>query len=297
MTGKTTTTTATLSRDATTPERFPDFPPRDDMQNWRYLYRPGILNSLSIYLAGTLPADATVMCEVPVAPSLSARHRIRIPDLSVTLDGDSDLIDEQGGYAIDSQGKPLDFVLEIASLTTGEADYTDKRLDYEEFGVLEYWRFDSTGGEFHDAPLAADRLVDGEYRPIEIVEQSDGLLWGYSEVLGVELCWDEGILRLRDPATGEFLRTPDELNEAYLEADALATVERAARETAEAQAGAERAAREATEARANAERAAREAAERRAGAAEQRADAERTARETAEARIAEMEAELRRLRG
>ena len=276
MTGKTTTTTATLSREAPTPERFPEFPPRDDMQNWRYLYRPGILNSLSIYLAGTLPADATVMCEVPVAPSLSARHRIRIPDLSVTIGGDSDLVEEQGGYAIDSQGKPLDFVLEIASLTTGEVDYTDKRLDYEEFGVREYWRFDSTGGEFHDAPLAADRLVEGEYRAIEIVEQPDGLLWGYSEVLGVELCWDEGLLRLRDPATGEFLRTPDELNEAYL--------------ASEARANAERAAREATEARANAERVARDAAEARADAAEQRAGA-------AEARIAEMEAELRRLRG
>ena len=118
MTGKTTTATAILSREAATPERFPDFPPRDDMQNWRYLYRPGILNSLSIHLAETLP-DATVMCEVPVAPSLSARHRIRIPDLSVTLDGDSDLVDGQGGYAIDSQGKPLDFALEIASLASG----------------------------------------------------------------------------------------------------------------------------------------------------------------------------------
>ena len=247
MTGKTMTYTPTLSREAETPDRFPDFPPRDDMQNWRYLYRPGILNSLSIYLAETLPG-ATVMCEVPVAPSLSARHRIRIPDLSVTLDGDGDLVEEQGGYAIDSQGKPLDFALEIASLTTGETDYTDKRLDYEEFGVREYWRFDSTGGEFHDAPLAGDRLVDGRYRPIEIVEEPDGLLWGYSEVLGVELCWDEGILRLRDPRTGEFLWTPEELNEAYL-------------------------------------------------AAEARADKERAARETAEARIAEMEAELRRLRG
>ena len=270
-----TSKTATITKEAAIPERFPDFPPRDDMQNWRYLYRPGILNSLSIHLAETLP-DATVMCEVPVAPSLSARHRIRIPDLSVTLDGDSDLVDEQGGYAIDSQGKPLDFALEIASLTTGEVDYTDKRLDYEEFGVREYWRFDSTGGEFHDAPLAADRLVDGEYRAIEIVEGADGVLWGYSEVLGIELCWDEGILRLRDPATGEFLRTPEELNEAYLEVEALAGA-------AEARAGE-------AEARADAEHAAREAAE-------ARADAERVARESAEARIVEMEAELRRLRG
>ena len=245
MTGK--TTTATLLQKAAAPERFPDFPPREDMQNWRYLYRPGILNSLSIHLAETLP-EAVVMCEAPVSPSLSALSKIRIPDLSVTIGGDIALVEEQGGYAIDSQRKPLDFALEVASATTGEVDYTDKRLDYEEFGVLEYWRFDPTGGRYHDAPLAADRLVDGEYRQIEIVEESEGRLWGYSEVLGVELWWDEGILRLRDPATGEFLRTPEELNEAYL-------------------------------------------------AAEGRADEERAAREVAEARIAEMEAELRRLRG
>ena len=102
------------------------------------------------------------------------------------------------------------------------------------------------------------------------------MLWGYSEVLGIELCWDEGILRLRDPATGEFLRTLEELNEAYLEVEALAGAVEARAGEAEARADAEHAAREAAEAR---------------------ADAERVARESAEARIAEMEAELRRLRG
>ena len=50
---------------------------------------------------GIAHADATVMCEVPVAPSLSARDRIRIPDLSVTIGGDSDLIEEQDGCAVD----------------------------------------------------------------------------------------------------------------------------------------------------------------------------------------------------
>ena len=35
--------------------------------------------------------------------------------------------------------------------------------DYGRFGVGEYWRFDPSGGEYHDAALAGDRLVDGRY--------------------------------------------------------------------------------------------------------------------------------------
>ena len=51
-------------------------------------------------------------------------------------------------------------MLEVASPSTGRVDYTDKRRDYERFGILEYWRFDPSGGEYHDAALAGDRLVE-----------------------------------------------------------------------------------------------------------------------------------------
>ena len=64
-------------------------------------------------------------------------------------------------------GKPPDFALEIASKTTGQRDMVVKRRDYARIGIREYWRFDPTGGEFHDAPLGGDRLVDGGYVPIE----------------------------------------------------------------------------------------------------------------------------------
>ena len=214
-----TSRTTTLMPEADRLERFPEFPPREDMQNWRYLYHPGVLNSLAIHLGKTL-AEATVMSEVPVAPSLPARGSARIPDLAVVIGGDRALIDEQGGYAIDVQGKPPDLVLEVASPTTGVVDYTAKRLDYERFGVLEYWRFDPSGGRFHDAPLAGDVLVDGEYSPIEIIAEPDGRFWGYSQVLGLELWWDEGTLRFREPTTGHFLRTPEELDAAYSAAEA-----------------------------------------------------------------------------
>ena len=63
------------------------------------------------------------------------------------------------GYAIDRQVKAPDFVLEVASPTTGGMDYTDKRADYERFGGGKYWRSDPSAGEYHDAALAGDRLV------------------------------------------------------------------------------------------------------------------------------------------
>ena len=155
----------------------------------------------------------------------------------------------RNGYVISEIGKPPDLVLEVGSKSTGRRDYTVKRETYAEYGVQEYWRFDPSGGEHHDAPLAGDRLVDGKYEPIEIVAEPDGHHWGYSEVLGLEFWWIEddsdwrhkGALRFRDPVSGEFLRTYEESENAL--------------------------------------------------------ESERAAREFAETRMADMEAELRRLRG
>ena len=197
----------------------------------------------------------------------------------------------RNGYVISEVGKPPDLVLEVGSRSTGRRDYTVKREGYARYGVQEYWRFDPSGGNYHDAPLGGDTLVDGEYQPIEIVSESETRHWGYSEVLGLEVWWYDGLLRLRDPVKGEFLRTPEESEDAVEAAERQAESERAARESAERRAESERMARES-------ERAARESAERRAEAERMAArESERAARESAEARVAEMEAELRRLRG
>ena len=154
----------------------------------------------------------------------------------------------RNGYVISEVGKPPDFVLEVASRSTGLRDYTVKRDGYAGYGVGEYWRFDRTGGRFHDAALAGDVLVDGRYVPVEITHEPDGLIWGHSDVLGLDMCWREGEVRFRDPSTGEFLLTPEE--------------QQASREVAEVQ-----------------------------------VERERADRLTAEARVAELEAELRELRG
>ncbi len=155
---------------------------------------------------------------------------------------DPERVIRRNGYVISEVGKPPDLVLEVGSRNTGRRDYTVKRESYAALGIREYWRFDPSGGEYHDAPLAGDALTDGEYIPVEIVVESDGRHWGYSEILGLELWWEEEKLRFRDPASGQFLLTPEELA-----SDRFA--ERAAREAAEARAREEEAARLAAEAR------------------------------------------------
>lgn len=145
--------------------------------------------------------------------------------------------------------------MEIGSPSTATTDLVRKRELYAEIGVGEYWRFDSTGGNFYREPLAGERLVEGEYRRLEMEHRPDGTVRGHSEVLGLDLCWEDGHLRFYDPATDRWLPNHWDV---YARSDA----EQAARESAEAL-----------------------------------VDAERVARESAEARLAEMEAELRRLRG
>ena len=151
------------------------------------------------------------------------------PDCVVTFGVNARAIVKRNGYVISEVGKPPDFVLEVASKSTGKRDYTVKRDGYARYRAKQYWRFDETGGLYHDAPLAGDELVDEEYVPIEIIQDEDGRYWGYSEVLELYLCWDDGILRFFDPKTDSFL--PDQLetkregNEAKLERDA-ARVER-----------------------------------------------------------------------
>ena len=144
------------------------------------------------------------------------------PDCVVTFGVDAKAIVKRNGYVISEAGKPPDFVLEVASKSTGERDYTTKRDGYAGYRAREYWRFDETGGRYHDAPLAGDTLVDGEYVPIEIIRDEDGRLWGYSEVLGLHLCWDDGFLRFYDSVADSFLPNMAEAMDMAEEAKARA---------------------------------------------------------------------------
>ena len=133
-----------------------------------------------------------------------------VPDCIVVFGIDPHAVRARNGFVISEVGKTPDFVLEVGSRSTGRIDDTVKRDGYAGYGVREYWRFDHTGGDYHDAAIAGDLLVDSAYHPMEIIEEVDGMKWGHSPVLGLDLCWVEGTLRIRVPETGEFLPTSSE---------------------------------------------------------------------------------------
>ena len=154
------------------------------------------------------------------------------PDCVVAFGVDPEAIIARNGYVISEVGKPPEFVLEIASRTTAPRDETVKREGYAEMGVPEYWRFDGSGKGLYSRPLSGDRLVGDAYEPIEITEEADGEVRGYSRALSLYLCSDaENRLRFWDPATQKYLPTHLEAMEAMDERDQ----ERAARIEAEAE--------------------------------------------------------------
>ena len=246
-TAKPTTTTA--------PGRFrlPDPPERQDdekMSTVDHLHQPGNTHHLLQHLGNpetTLVTAERFITMMPEQRLPSGRTR-RVPDLLIAFHVDPQLYRDNNGYIVQAQGKPPDFVLEVASRSTGGEDTGPKRDDYAALGILEYWRFDPTG-EHHGTRLAGDRLVDGVYQPIPIDELDDGVLQGYSAVLNLILRSEQGQLGWYDPRTEQHIAT---FNTERARADnesARADSEHEARVAAEAQLRAEREARAAAEAR------------------------------------------------
>ncbi len=129
------------------------------------------------------------------------------------------------GYIISDQGKPPDFVLEVASASTASVDVGEKRSDYAALGIPEYWRFDETG-EHHGARLADDRLADGVYVPISWQELPDGNVQGFSGILNLYLRWENGQLGWYDPETRRHITTfTDERERADREHEARSQAE------------------------------------------------------------------------
>ena len=113
-------------------------------------------------------------------------------------------------YLLWEVGKPPDFVLEIASPSTGRVDTGRKRDLYAELGVVEYWRYDGTGGDFYGEALVGERLVDGKYARFELRYEENGSVWSHSEVLNLDLWWVEGELRFWDPVGERWLLSHEE---------------------------------------------------------------------------------------
>jgi Uma2 family endonuclease len=199
--------------------RLPDPPehPEDKMTNFDHLSLNGSAYLLSKHLGNTETTLFASERYLVVRPTRSLPGS-RYPDLLIAFDADPVAYKESNGYIIDEQGKPPDFVLEIASRRTGREDVTNKRNDYAALGIPEYWRFDETG-EFHRARLAGDRLAaGGQYQSIPIEEVAEGVLQGYSPVLNLHIRWENGQLRWHDPETGQHIPTFDGEREARMRA-------------------------------------------------------------------------------
>ena len=197
--------------------RLPDPPdhPEDKMTNFDHLSINGNAHHLKQHLGNpdtTLIASDRYMVIRPTRSLSGSRY----PDLLVAFHADPVAYKESNGYIIEEQGKPPDFVLEIASRRTGRVDVIEKRNDYAALGIPEYWRFDETG-EFHGTGLAGDRLAaDRLYQPIPIERIADGILQGYSRVLNLFLRWENGQFRWHDPETGRQIATFEDEREARI---------------------------------------------------------------------------------
>ena len=193
-------------------DKFPDFPPRADMMNTRHLHDQGHQASLRRHLGN--PDTTIVLGEVPVSRDVPrSRVGARIPDLLIAFDVRRADILAQQGYAINEQGKPPDFVLEVASDSTAGNDENAKWVDYANFGVTEYWLFDPDWGKRYATGLAGWTLVNGRYVPIPIHRHASDMHYGDSRVLGLQVCWEYGELRWYDPAGQRYLDTFDSLAE------------------------------------------------------------------------------------
>ena len=217
--------------------RLPDPPQRkpDEMTQYDRLFKTGNSRYLALHLGS--PDTTLVEADRWIVPDASFnKARARRPDLLVAFEVDPVLYVASNGYIVSEHGKPPDFVLEVASESTADIDVGDKREDYAALGIPEYWRFDETEtGRYHGARLAGERLVEGKYVAIDIIELPDGSLQGYSAVLDLNIRWESGDLAFYDPATGRPIATLED--------------ERSRADTAEVRAAAEQARADAAEAR------------------------------------------------
>ena len=223
---------------------------------------------------------ALVAADILMYPEEGNNRNFIAPDVLVGLGLGTH---NRSSYFVWKEGKPPDWVLEVASPSTQADDLGVKRCRYAAMGVPEYWMFDPKGGVYPPGTprLQGLKLADGKYIPLPW-QLAGGGRTIRSEVLGLDVRVDGELLRFRD-AAGRDIPHRNEIEAAAGRAKAAAG--RAEAQAVRAQAAAGRAQAQAK----------REAAQRKA--AEARAEREAAARSAAEARVAELEAALRRSGG
>ena len=166
------------------------------------------------------------------------------PDVFVSFDVPSYKRDV---YRISEEGKPPDWVIEIASRSTYTKDVDEKKDLYEAMGVGEYWVYDPKG-DMHDPRLRAWVLGPGGYEELADLKRPGLEVALWSEALGLEFHFDGTDLRMWDPAKQSYLPTLDLAIEERDEERRARLAAEAKAKAAEAERDAEKRARLAVEA-------------------------------------------------
>lgn len=251
--------------------QFPDHPDTPDIATFDYLIMPAYPAALGCHF--DKPDTTVILSRVAVGAKPNRTCvGVHFPDLLIAFDAEAIACRLRNGYLIPEQGKPPDFVLEIAPVLPSHLDAATQGAAYAAMGVGEYWQFYPDGSSCEGAPLRGGRLANGRYEPLPIIQSSDEQFWGRSPALNLSICYESDKLRFWNPAESAYLETFAEMVAARQAAKAAYDAEKAAYDAEVAAYDAEMAAHEA-------ERAARRQSEARA-----EADA---------ARIRQLEAELR----
>ena len=118
--------------------QFPD-PPPEEMTAYYKVNFPGYPGSLAVHFGN--PDTTIITSEVAAAliPTTSYEG-VRYPDLLISFNADPAANIARNGYLIPEQGKPPDFVLEVASKALAAA------MRRSSGGTTPGWGFPNTGG-------------------------------------------------------------------------------------------------------------------------------------------------------
>ena len=168
------------------------------LETLRHILTPGFRDA---YHPTILVDDQIPIFYDPGTPP-GRQRPVAIPDCTIALDVDTRAAHARWGYDPIQLGKPPDVVIEFASRSTYRNDLTTKRDIYRDLKILEYWRFDATGGLRYGRPLTGDRLEGGEYRQLPTLRYGHGIVGATSIVLDLNFRWNGRRFTIHNPRTG-----------------------------------------------------------------------------------------------
>ena len=142
-----------------------------------------------------------VSTQETVIVELPMRHRPWYPKPDVWVVPE---ISRHEGTSYDTRrhGPMPSFILEVASDSTWQDDVEDKSVAYGVAGVKEYLIFDPTGGFLPEVIRGWHRLPDSTWEPWAGTTRADGTTLWASAVLGLTIRAEGPLLRFEHPERG-----------------------------------------------------------------------------------------------